>query len=177
MSLPKSLSGAARALRIAAAVLAVAGAVLLVVTTFATVKELRIGSATDPVLASGTAGLSGWDRHGPALLLLAVLALPLAAGALRGARPAAVALAVTGLAALLIALLADLPDLHDVGTVGMQYADSAAGAGPGWFTETAGAVALLVAGVLLTLLGAPGEAVRERRTPAMGPASEAASGR
>jgi hypothetical protein len=177
MRVPKTSSDAARALRIAAAALALAGVALLVITTVATVKEIRVGSATDPVLAGGTAGLSGWDRHGPALLLLAALALPLGAGALRGARPAALALAVTGLAVLLIAVAGDLPDLHDVGQVGFQYADSAAGAGPGWYTETAAGVALLVSGVLLVLLGAGSAGIHERATPALGPASEAASGR
>jgi hypothetical protein len=66
-----------------------------------------------------------------------------------------VALAATGVAVLVIAVAGDLPDLHDPGTVAVQYADSAAGAGPGWFTETAGGVALLVAGGLLVLLGGP----------------------
>jgi hypothetical protein len=172
---PKSPAETARALRIAAAALVLAGALLLVVTTFATVKEIRIGSATDPVLASGTAGLSGWDRHGPALLLLALLALALGAGALRGGRPAAAALAVTGLAALLIAVLGDLPDLHDAGRVAFQYADSAAGAGPGWYTETAGGVALLVAGGLLALLGGRAGGDPIRATPATRPAPEAAA--
>jgi hypothetical protein len=174
MRAPKTSSDAARALRIAAAVLALAGIVLLVVTSFSTLKEIRIGSATDPVLAGGTAGLTGWDRHGPALLLLAALALPLGLGALRGSRAAALALIATALAVLLIALVVDLPGLHDVGQVGFQYADSAAGAGPGWYTETGAAIALLVSGVLLAVLGAPLPSGRaaERRTPAQRPASE-----
>jgi hypothetical protein len=158
---PQTPSDAVRALRIGAVLLALAGVALLVVTTFATVKEIRVGSATDPLLAGGAAALSGWDRHGPALLVLAVLAVPLAGGALRAARAAALALAVTGLATLLIALVADLPGLHDPGPVALAYADSAAGAGAGWYTETAGAVALLVAGVVLTLLaGAPQQRAR-----------------
>ena len=155
MRLPERPSEPARALRAAAAILALAGVVLLVVTTFAAVIQVRIGSATDPVLATGTADASGWDRHGLALLLLAAVAVPLGLVALRGTRAAALALAAVGLTVLGIALLADLPDLHDVGDLSLLYADSAAGPGPGWYTETAAAVTLVLAGVTLALLGAP----------------------
>ena len=73
------------------------------------------------------------------------------------------ALVATGLTVLMIAVLGDLPDLHDPGTVALRYADSAAGAGPGWYTETAGGVALLVAGGLLVLLSGRATAPRATR--------------
>ncbi|HSD80786.1 MAG TPA: hypothetical protein VLB47_08995 [Solirubrobacteraceae bacterium] len=160
---PRSPSDPLRALRAGAAILALAGVVLLVVTTFAAIVRIRIGSATDPVLATGTADSSGWDRHGMALLLLAAVAVPLALAALRGTRAAGLALAAVGLTVLGIALLADLPDLHDVGDLSLLYADSAAGPGPGWYTETAAAVTLLLSGITLALL-APGSVQRRLST-------------
>ena len=140
------------ALRITLCALAAAGAVLLLASIPATVLEIEIAGSRK--VAAGTdLSHSGWERHGPALLLLAVLALVLCAGALRGARPAAVALAACGLAALLIVLLGDLPDLDQTGFVGEVYADAKAGPGAGWYLETAGGVLLLVGGASLAALG------------------------
>ena len=154
------------ALRITLCALAAAGAILLLVSVPATVLEIEV-AGTRAVAAGADLSHSGWERHGPALLLLAVLALVLCAGALRGARPAAVALAACGLAALLIVLLGDLPDLDQTGFVGEVYADAKAGPGTGWYLETAGAVLVLVAGALLAALStAPSRREEPERTPA-----------
>jgi hypothetical protein len=139
------------ALRITLCALAAVGAVLLLASVPATVLEIEVAGSTK-VATGADLSHSGWERHGPALLLLAVLALVLCAGALRGARPAAVALAACGLAALLIVLLGDAPDLDQTGFVGEVYADAKAGPGAGWYLETAGAVLLLVSGASLAAL-------------------------
>src|SRR5215210_2843846 len=91
------------ALRTGLCPLAAAGAALLLASTPATVLEVAVAGSTK-VADGADLSHSGWERHGPALVLLAVLALLLCVGAVRGARPAAVALAACGLAALLILL-------------------------------------------------------------------------
>jgi hypothetical protein len=160
MRLSSEAEGAARALRVTAAVLALAGALLLLLATVATVVRVRVGPSATVL------DRSGWDRHGPALILLAIAAAALAAAALRGARPAAAALALVALATLLVVLLGDLPDLHDTGELGLVYEGSVAGPGAGWYAETAGAIALLVSGALLVALGAPPPTERAPRRPA-----------
>ena len=62
----------------------------------------------------------------------------MAVGAVRGrSRPAAVALAVLGLAALGVALLADRPVTDDTGLYGEAYAAARAEAGPAVALELA----------------------------------------
>jgi hypothetical protein len=173
MSVSNGVGRRLAGLRIALFAAAVAGALLLVASTFTTVLAIAVAGSTK-VAAGADLRHSGWERHGPALLLLAALALVLAAGALRGSRPAAVAVAVCGLAALLIVLIGDAPDLHRTGFVGEVYADAEAGPGAGWYLETAGSVLLLLGGVALAVLGEaparagerPPAASRESRTAA-----------
>src|SRR4051812_7455018 len=81
-------------LRAVLALAGLAGAAMVLVAAFASVIEITVGTTTR-VLDADTAQ-SGWDRHGPALVLLALLALFLLAAALRGARTAMAGLAVTG---------------------------------------------------------------------------------
>lgn len=141
-------------LRRAVSLLALAGAVCLIAATPATVVSISLDGAAAGVDVD-TSGASGWERHGPALLVPALAALALMALALRGARAAAVAVAVCGLTALGVALASDLPALDDVGSVADVYTEAEAGAGAGFFLETAGGVLLLAAGGLLAL-GMPG---------------------
>ena len=148
-ALPRPSAPSVVALRGALAAAGLAGCVLLVAATFATVIEIRI--LTVPHDAS-----SGWDRHGPALLVLALLALVMLAGALRGSRPAMLAVAAAGACALLIALVWDLPDLHDVGSVAQIYSDAHAGPKAGYYLETAGGALLLLSGGGLLLLPGSG---------------------
>jgi hypothetical protein len=88
--------------------------------------------------------LSGLDRHGGALLLLAPFTLLLALGAGIGAsRPAAAALAALGALLLAIALLVDLPVTNDTGAIGPRFEGAVATSGPGlWLELVAGALAL-----------------------------------
>jgi hypothetical protein len=140
-----------------------AGALALVLATFSTVIEITVGTTSQ--LASQQTVFSGWDRHGPALLLLAAFALVMLAGALRGSRPAMLAVLATGVAALAIALIWDLPDVHDTGAVGDLYSEASASPRAGYYLETAGGVLLLAAGggLLLSRSWAPRERVSRAR--------------
>jgi hypothetical protein len=131
----------------AAAGLGLAGAVLAVVATFTKVIEIKV--LTVPTFAH-----EGWDRYGPALLLLAVFALLMLAGAWRGARPAMAGLSVAGLAILAIAIVVDVPHLDDKGVWPSAdlYEDAVAGAGPGFYFETAAGMLMLLSGALMLLL-------------------------
>jgi hypothetical protein len=152
-------------LRLVLAVTGLAGAVLLMVASFTSVIEITVGT-TSRVLDADTAQ-SGWDRHGPALVLLALLALWLLAASLRGARVAMTGLVVVGVAALAIAWLSDRPHVHDAGSVGDVYAEATADPGPGYYMETLGGALVLFSGAALLVLG---------RTPVTG-ATEARSAR
>jgi hypothetical protein len=140
--------------RAALVAIAIAGAITLVFATFSTVIEIRVGAATR--LAGADTQLSGWDRHGPALLVIAVFATVLAVVALRGSRPAMLALAALGLAAVLIAAVSDGPDLHATGFIGEVYADAVAGPSAGFYLETLGGVLLLASGGLMLAGAATG---------------------
>jgi hypothetical protein len=129
-----------------------AGAICLLLATFATIIEIKVGTTTK--VPDHDTHLSGWDRHGPALLLIAVFALLMVAGALRGARPAMIALVLLGLAALLIAVVGDVPDLNKTGFIGEVYEDAAAGPKAGFYLETLGAVLLLAGGGLMLAMPA-----------------------
>jgi hypothetical protein len=162
------------ALRTGLCALAAAGAILLLLSTLATVLEISVAGSRR-VAGGADLSHSGWERHGPALVLLAVLALALCAGAARGARAAAVALAACGVAALAIVLVGDLPDLDQTGFVGEVYADAEAGPGAGWYLETAGSVLLLVGGVSLAALSAsPSRRDERERTASSESAAERA---
>jgi hypothetical protein len=141
---------------------AFAGAICLLLATFATIIEIRVGTTTT-VLGHDT-HLTGWDRHGPALLIVALFAIVMIAGAVRGARPAMIAVAVLGLAALLIAVIGDVPDLNETGFIGEVYEDAAAGPKLGFYLETLGAVLLLAGGGLMLAAERP---ARERPAAAV----------
>ncbi|MFL6781105.1 MAG: hypothetical protein ACJ8FF_05475, partial [Sphingomicrobium sp.] len=101
-----------------------AGAAMLVAATFGTVIAITVGTASR--LANLDTALSGWDRHGPALLVVACFTVVMSLGAARGACPAVVAVLVCGLLALGIALVLDAPRLDDTGQVGRLYTDARA---------------------------------------------------
>jgi hypothetical protein len=146
------------ALRAALAATALAGALLLVVATVSTIIGITVGTTSR--LASIDTELSGADRHGPALVLLAAFAVVLIAGALRGARPAMAALVVCGIAALLISLIGDLPHVNDTGQVGVLYSDARAAPRFGYYAETLGGILLVIAGGVM-LLASTGTTVHE----------------
>jgi hypothetical protein len=137
------------ALRAALAATALIGALLLVAATFSTIIGITVGTTSH--LASIDTELSGADRHGPALVLLAAFAVVMIAGALRGARPAMAALVVCGIAALLISLVGDLPHVNDTGQVGVLYSEARAAPRFGYYAETLGGVLLVIAGGVMLL--------------------------
>ncbi|HEX7297393.1 MAG TPA: hypothetical protein VF257_00215 [Solirubrobacteraceae bacterium] len=147
---PRPLSSA-KALRAGLAAVAAAGLICLLLATFTTVIGITVGT-TSKVPGHDT-HLSGWDRHGPALIVVAAFAAIVLVGALRGARPAMAALAALGLAALLIVVVGDVPDLDETGFVGEAYEGASAGPQAGFYLETLGAVLLLAAGGLMLFLG------------------------
>jgi hypothetical protein len=140
------------------------GVAALVAATFTTVIRITVGTATR--LANLDTSLSGWERHGPALLVVAGLALVMLVGAARGASPAAIALLVCGVAALLVVVAFDVPHLDDTGQVGQLYADASAAPGVGFWLELGGGALVAGAGLGLLLVArrsdASGEAARAR---------------
>ena len=152
------------ALRGGLALTGLAGVVLLAIASFTTIISIAVGTMST-ALEADTAQ-SGWDRHGPALILLALLGLWLLATALRGARAAMAGLAVVGLVALAIATFGDRPHVHETGLAGDVYAQATAEPGTGYYLETLGAALLLLSGGALLVLG---------RTPLSVPAPGAPS--
>jgi hypothetical protein len=137
-------------IRVIAAVLAVAGVALLVVAEFSVVVRVVVGS-----LETEKRVVTGHANHGYALLVVAVAALPMLLGALRGARAAAGALVALGIVALVVALAIDLPKTRESGQLAesASFEDARAQAGPGLVLEIAGGVALVLAGGLLVVGG------------------------
>jgi hypothetical protein len=143
-------------LRFVLAATGLAGALLLVVASFTTVIEITVGT-TAKVIDADTAQ-SGWNRHGPALLVLALLAVWLLGLGLRGSRTAMAGLLAVGVVALAIPTLADRPHVHDTGSVGDVYAEATADPGTGYYLETLGGALLLFSGGALLALGhTPGQ--------------------
>jgi hypothetical protein len=147
------------ALRAALAGAGLAGALLLVVATFTTIIKITVQTTTRA--AEFDATQSGWDRHGPALIVLALLALWLLAMALRGARIAMTGVALTGIVALAIAVHWDRPHVHDTGSVGEIYEEATAEPGTGYYLETLGGALLLLAGSALLVFGRAPVSVRD----------------
>lgn len=129
-----------------------AGAVLLVLGTGSTVVEIKVLTTTEIAAPIDTV-LSGWERHGPALVILGGLAVLMAIGALRGSRPAAIAVAVVGAVTLVLVVARDVPALDDTRGVEELYEGVEAGPKDGFYLETGGAVLVLLGGAALTLFG------------------------
>jgi hypothetical protein len=148
-------SGGVAAAIVAAAVVA---AILMVLTEFLTVASVDVASGsceviveTDPEIADRCA-LSGFERHGGALILLAGMTLVMAWGAgVGGSRPAAFALMGLGGVVLIWALLVDLPATNDTGGIGPLYANAEANTGPGLYTELAAGLLAAATGALRLL--------------------------
>jgi hypothetical protein len=103
---------------------------------------------------SDRCALSGLERHGGAMLLLAALAGAMAVMALRGSPTAAGAVLIAlGAAVLAIALIGDLPVTNETGAIGDDFDGATAQPGVGFYLHlTAGALAL-IAGALALLSG------------------------
>jgi hypothetical protein len=123
---------------------------LLLVAEFTAVFEVVIGSL-ETVRRTKTGGAN----HAYALVPIALLAVPMALGAARGARPPAIALVVLGVVALAIALAVDLPSARESGSLpeSETFEDAQAQPATGFYLETLGATLLILAGGLTLLLG------------------------
>jgi hypothetical protein len=148
-------------LRIGLLAVAAIGALLLVVSDFQTLYEIKVLTVTKSTIV-------GHSQHSFGMLLIGLAALAMTASAAlatRAARAAFAALAVLGLVALLIVLINDLPDVNSTGLVGQLYAEASAGAKIGFYMETLGAVALIFSGVSLFVLSLSGGGVRRAGRP------------
>jgi hypothetical protein len=142
-----------------------AGGLLLVLATGATVIKISIGGVGGPATAGGLdTALSGADRHGPALIVIAVFAMVVLVAAIQGIRVAMVAVAACGVLVLGIAILSDAHSIDDTGQLRQLYSEAIAGAGNGFYLETLGGALLLVCGGgLLVLSGGSERPARIRR--------------
>ena len=136
--------------------LALLAALLLLLAEVSTVASVSLEGEscevvydTRPELAD-RCSLSGWERHGGALILLALLAAG-AALAIRDGRMAAAGavLIAIGLVALGLTLIGDLPVTDDTGAIGStDLAAASASAGLGFYLELLAGVLCLAAGAL-----------------------------
>ena len=135
----------------------VLAAVLLIVTEFSIIASVDVASGscqviqdTNPELAD-RCELSGLERNGGSFILLAGLTAFMAWGAgVGGSRPAAIALAVVGVAVLAWSLLVDLPVTNETGALGRNFEGATAAAEAGLTIEiVAGALALLAGAIRL----------------------------
>ena len=151
----------AGALAIGVTAAGLAAALLMVLVDFLPIVSVDVAGGScevigdaDPDLADGCEQ-TGFERHGPSLVLLGLLTAALAWGAGIGrARPAAAGLAVAGAVTLGIALLIDLPVTDDTGAIGPRFAGARAQAEIGFTLE-------LVAGALALAAGATRLVARE----------------
>ena len=161
----RAAGGADHSLRTALAIGAVLGAVVLVVAEFSTLYDVVIGSLETPRRSVGVG-----ENHAYALLVVALVSVPMALGAARGARPPAFALVALGAVALFIALAVDLPETRQSGRLAesVAFEDAQAQVATGFYLETLGAVVLLFAGGALLLLGRGAQPGRELRSDRAG---------
>jgi len=132
------------------AAVALVGAGLLLAAELSPLYTVVVGSLETP-----RRSVSAGSNHDYALALVALAAMAMAAGALRGARGTAGALIVLGAAALVVALAVDLPATRQSGALreALAYSEAHAKAARGFALELAGAVALIAAGIGLLALG------------------------
>jgi hypothetical protein len=149
-----------RAANVGAAVLALAAiaALLLVAAEFSTVASVTVVDESCEVINDSSpeladrCELSGWERHGGALILLAVVALGAAVAVRRGAaETGGVVLAVCGLVVLGLALIVDMPETNETGAIGLNFDGATASAGLGFYLELTGGVLLLLTAALSLL--------------------------
>lgn len=139
--------------------LAIVASLALVAATFGDVIVVSVRGGRE------LAADSGLDRHGLALLLLAVACAGLGVLAWQGMRIAATGLLLVGLAVILVMVFGDLPDLHTTGRLPGVTQDATTDPGAGFYLESLGGVLALLAGggFLLTGGGVP-LAAPERHT-------------
>jgi hypothetical protein len=137
-------------------VLALVAGLLLIVAEFSTVASVKVEGESCQVLydtrpeLADRCSLSGFERHGGALLLLGLVAVGAGFFARRPGATAsagAVLLAV-GVLTLGLALIGDLPVTNETGAIGLDFDGATASAGLGFYLELIGGALALLAGVL-----------------------------
>ena len=114
---------------------------LLVVSEFTTIASVKVDGESCAVLydtrpeLADRCSLSGWERHGGALVLLGLVA---AGAGFFSRRPGATAsagavLLAVGLVTLGLALIGDLPVTNETGAIGLDFAGATASAGLGFY--------------------------------------------
>jgi hypothetical protein len=154
--------GAAGGLAVAITIAGAIAGLLMIVSEFMTVASVDVANGScevindaNPSLADRCA-LSGFERHGGALILIGLLALLMAWGAgVGGSRPAGAALLIAGALVLAIAVLVDLPVTDDTGAIGRNFEGATATPGAGLYIEMVSGAIAVVAG-LARLLRDPG---------------------
>jgi hypothetical protein len=171
-----SRPGAAVGPNAAVSILALVAALLLALAELSTIASVDVvGSSCEVVNDSSPeladrCELSGWERHGGALILLALVAAGAAAATWSSAAAGATArdglratagavLIAIGTVVLAITLIADLPETNETGAIGFDFDGATASAGLGFYLELTGGVLCLLAGILALL-----PALRARRT-------------
>jgi len=153
--------------------LALVAAVLLFFAELSTIASVDVAGDSCQVINDSSPALadrcelSGWDRHGGALILLALVAAVAGFFAARrtDGRTAAAVLLAVGILVLAIALLGDLPETSETGAIGRDFDGAEGQAGLGFFLELIGGILCVIAGTL--------GLVRPRRAPT--PAGSAGS--
>lgn len=144
---------------------ALAAALLLLTAELTTIASVDVGGDSCEVINDSSPALadrcelSGWERHGGALALLALVAAGAGFLASRpgAGSPAAAMLAIVGLLVLAIALIGDLPETSETGAIGRDFDGATAQAGLGFYLElTGGALCLLAGGLGLLAAKPPG---------------------
>jgi hypothetical protein len=144
------------------------GAVLTILADFATVRSVKVLTAScddlaDPSLR-GACVTRGHELHSWALVLIGAVALLMVWGAVAGrSRAAAAAVLVLGTAVLVITFGHDVPRIHKTGVIGVRFEQASAHAGPGLWMETVGGGLLFVTGAIA--LAARPRTRRSRRRP------------
>ena len=151
------------------AVAIVAGALGLIVAEFLVLREIKTITA---VPSGGT--VTGGAHHAYALLVIGVALLPMAYGAARGARPAAVACLVLGVAAAFVVLAIDYPHINDPGLFAETYELAQARPAAGFYLESFATALVLVGSIAALVLGRPAKPQRRapRRSPDERPPTE-----
>jgi hypothetical protein len=139
-------------------VTALIGGLLMIVTEPLTVASVDVASGSCAVINDSNPSLadrcklSGFERHGGALILLGGVTIAMGVGAgLGGSRPAAFALLAIAAIVLIFGLAFDLPEAGKTGAIGRDFEGATASAGPGLYTELIGGVLAAVAGAIRLL--------------------------
>lgn len=148
------------------------GAVLLILSDFLTLFTVT----TEAGVEVPDGAVRGHENHSFAMVLVGLAALPMAYGASAGgSRPAMAGLTALGLLAVVISLAFDLPDATGTNTLARTFENAVATPRAGFYTQTLGAVLLLVAGASSLILTAPDR--RRRENAAADSAAERAQAR